>query len=116
MYLFSSSGYILLLSVVQYSISRHYIRLKRLFYMVGCNCLFLYLNSLPHLVFMHVRLRKHGYLRMWDIHNAGKTLYRDRSRIVEFSLHLENKLQPCQIMWRLNTSICIHNIKVFCVI
>ena len=36
---------------------------------------------------------EYGQLRTWNIYNAGKTLYRDRSHVVEFLLHLENKQQ-----------------------
>ena len=42
-------------------------------------------------------------------------IYRDRSRIVELLLQLENKQQIMQIMWRLNTIACIRYILVVCV-
>ena len=32
-------------------------------------------------------------LRMWNIYNEGKSLYKDRSRLAEFLLHLEHKQQ-----------------------
>ena len=41
-------------------------------------------------------------LRMWHIFNAGKTLNRDQSRVVEFLLHMKSE----QIMPN-NKSICI---------
>ena len=60
---------------------------------------------------------EYEHLRMWHIYNASKMLYRDRSHVVGFLLHLETN-KSCQIMWRLNTSTCICNILVFfvCVI
>ena len=42
-------------------------------------------------------------------------IYRDRSRVVELLLQLENKQKSCKIMWRLNTSTCIRYILVLVV-
>ena len=36
---------------------------------------------------------EYGYLRTWNICDAGKTLYRGRDFVVEFLLHFENKQQ-----------------------
>ena len=36
---------------------------------------------------------KYGHLRTWHIYNAGKTLYMDRSRVVEFLLQFLKKQQ-----------------------
>ena len=35
-------------------------------------------------------------MKTWNIHKGGKTLYRDRSHIVELLLQLENKQQIMQ--------------------
>ena len=42
-------------------------------------------------------------------------IYRDRSRVVELLLQLENKQKSCKIMWRLNTSTCIRYLLVLVV-
>ena len=52
-------------------------------------------------------------MRMWNIHNAGETLYRKHCHIVELLLQLENN-KSCEIMWRLNTSTCIRIIGSLC--
>ena len=43
---------------------------------------------------------QYGHLRTYQIYNAGKTLYMDRSRVVELLLQFEKKPNKlCQIMW-----------------
>ena len=37
--------------------------------------------------------KEYGHMRMWNIHNAGDTLYRKHCHIVELLLQLENKQQ-----------------------
>ena len=46
---------------------------------------------------------------------SENVIYRDRSRVVELLLQLENKQKIMQKMWTLNTSTCILSILVVCV-
>ena len=59
---------------------------------------------------------EYRHLRTWHIYNAGKTLYKDRSRVVEL-FQMENKQQSMQNnVETQHRHICIRCSLVVCVI
>ena len=69
-----------------------------------------YLNATLHCIAMSTGTIGNG---TYTSRHTGKTVCRDRSRVEELLLQLENK--SGKIMWRLNTSTCIRYILIVCV-